>query len=170
MLMGHSIEGRFPFLDYRVAEFAARLPDRLRLRGLEEKHALRRAVAPLLPEEVHRRTKRPYRAPIGGVFTGPDAPEYVRELLQADRLEAAGVFSPDAVGRVVAKFEAVGSGRAGETDEMALVGTVSTMLLHEQFVAHPALAPEAAPSRVVVGATVERGAGAPLEAVAEVAG
>ena len=42
MLMGHSIEGRFPFLDYRVAEFAAALPDRLRLRGLEEKYALRR--------------------------------------------------------------------------------------------------------------------------------
>ena len=41
MLMGHSIEGRFPFLDYRVAELAARLPDRMRLRGLEEKHVLR---------------------------------------------------------------------------------------------------------------------------------
>ena len=70
MLMGHSIEGRFPFLDYRVAELAARLPDRLRLRGLEEKYALRKAVAPFLPEEVHSRTKRPYRAPIGAGLRG----------------------------------------------------------------------------------------------------
>ena len=155
MLMGHSIEGRFPFLDYRVAELAARLPDRMRLRGLEEKHVLRRAVAPLLPPEVSSRTKRPYRAPIGQAFVGPEAPEYVRDLLRPERLEEAGVFSPEAVRRVVAKFEAAGSARAGETDEMALVGAVSTMLLHEQLVARPSLAPQAVPTRVVVGATVE---------------
>ena len=158
MLMGNSIEGRFPFLDYRVAELAARLPDRMRLRGLEEKHVLRRAMAPLLPTEVSSRTKRPYRAPIGPAFVGPGAPEYVRELLQPERLEAAGVFAPDAVRRVVAKFEASGGARAGETDEMALVGAVSTMLLHEQLVASPSLAPEAVPTRVVVGATVEHDA------------
>ncbi len=155
MLMGHSIEGRFPFLDYRVAELAARLPDRLRLRLLEEKHVLRRAMAPLLPPEVASRTKRPYRAPIGQAFVGPDAPEYVAELLRPERLEEAGVFSPEAVRRVVAKFEATGAARAGETDEMALVGAVSTMLLHERLVARPALAPEAVPTRIVVGATVE---------------
>ncbi len=166
MLMGHSIEGRFPFLDYRVAELAARLPDRLRLRGLEEKYALRRAVAPFLPEEVHTRTKRPYRAPIGQVFAGPEAPEYVRDLLRPERLEEAGVLSPEAVGRVVAKFEAAGSSRAGETDEMALVGSVSTMLLHEQLVARPSLAPEAVPTRVVVGDRVERRGAAPLATVA----
>ena len=54
-----------------------------------------------------------------------------------------GLFSPEAVRRVVAKFEAAGSARAGETDEMALVGAVSTMLLHEQLVARPSLAPDA---------------------------
>ena len=156
MLMGHSIEGRFPFLDYRVAELAARLPDRMRLRGLEEKHVLRRAMAPLLPPEVYSRTKQPYRAPIGQVFVGPDAPEYVRELLDRDRLERGGrLLDRTRCGRVVAKFEAAGSARAGETDEMALVGAVSTMLLHEQLVAHPSLAADAEPTRVVVGATVE---------------
>jgi asparagine synthase (glutamine-hydrolysing) len=154
MLMGHSIEGRFPFLDYRVAEFAAALPDRLRLRGLEEKYALRRAVSTFLPQEVYARRKRPYRAPIGRVFVGPDAPEYVRELLAPERLAAGGVFRADAVGRVVAKFEA-NPDRVSETDEMALVGAVSTMLLHEQLVANPTLARPAVPTRVVVGATVE---------------
>lgn len=155
MLMGHSIEGRFPFLDYRVAECAARLPDRLRLRGLEEKYALRQAVASFLPEEVYARRKRPYRAPIGRVFVGPGAPEYVRELLQPARLDEAGILDADAVLRVVAKFEATGGMRVSETDEMALVGTISTMLLHEQLVARPKLALPAVPARVVVGATVE---------------
>ena len=154
MLMGHSIEGRFPFLDYRVAEFAAALPDRLRLRGLEEKYALRRAVSTFLPEEVYARRKRPYRAPIGRVFVGEDAPDYVRELLSAESLSAAGIFRPEAVQRVVAKFEA-NADRASETDEMALVGAISTMLLHEQLVANPTLAPAALPTRVVVGATVQ---------------
>ncbi|MGH3129244.1 MAG: hypothetical protein ACRDNX_00325, partial [Gaiellaceae bacterium] len=60
-----------------------------------------------------------------------------------------------AVLRVVAKFEATGGMRVSETDEMALVGTISTMLLHEQLVARPKLALPAVPARVVVGATVE---------------
>lgn len=150
MLMGHSIEGRFPFLDYRVAELAARLPSRLRLRGLEEKLALRKAVEPDLPEEISARPKRPYRAPIGKVFAGPEAPEYARELLAPSRLDAAGLLDPAAVGRVVAKFE--NGTRVSETDEMALVGSLSLMLLHERLVAHPQLAPPLEPQRVVVGA------------------
>jgi asparagine synthase (glutamine-hydrolysing) len=166
MLMGHSIEGRFPFLDFRVAECAARLPDRLRLRGLEEKYALRRAVAPLLPREVWERKKQPYRAPIGAVFVGERAPEYVRELLDPARLESAGIFDPEAVRRVLAKFEATGGMRVSETDEMALVGTISTMLLHQRLVAEPALAPEAVPTRVVVGDRVELVGKAPAEVAA----
>jgi asparagine synthase (glutamine-hydrolysing) len=155
MLMGHSIEGRFPFLDYRVAEFAAALPDSLRLRGLEEKYALRRAVSTFLPQEVYARRKRPYRAPIGQVFVGEGAPEYVRELLEPERLRRAGIFRPEAVQRVVAKFEASGGARVSETDEMALVGAISTMLLHDQLVERPALASPARPTKVVVGATTE---------------
>ena len=78
--MGHSIEGRFPFLDYRVAEFAAALPYRLRLRGLEEKTC---CGAP--------RTFCPSRlgapqAPYGlrsAVFSSARSARYVRELLSA---------------------------------------------------------------------------------------
>ena len=152
MLMGHSIEGRFPFLDYRVAELATRLPARLRLRGLEEKLALRKAVEGDLPEEIRTRPKRPYRAPIGEVFAGPDAPTYVRELLAPARLEAAELLDPAAVARVVAKFEASGGTRVSETDEMAFVGSLSVMLLHERFVADPRLAQPLEPQRVVIGA------------------
>jgi asparagine synthase (glutamine-hydrolysing) len=150
MLMGNSVEGRFPFLDYRVAEFAARLPERMRLRGLEEKHALRRAVARWLPEEVWARRKVPYRAPIAEVFAGEQAPEYVRELLSAPALERAGIFEPGAVARLRDKFEAA-PGRVGETDEMALVGVVSTMLLHDRLVARPSLAEPLEPTRLVMG-------------------
>jgi asparagine synthase (glutamine-hydrolysing) len=154
MLMGGSVEGRFPFLDPRVAEFAARLPDKLRLRGLREKYLLREAVAPLLPKEIEGRAKRPYRAPIAAAFTGPDAPEYVRELLLPERLGEAGVFAPEAVSRLLRKAQ-TNPAALGETDEMAFVGVLSTMLLHEQLVARPSLAPLAIPTRTVVGDRVE---------------
>ena len=157
MLMGNSIEGRFPFLDYRVAELAARVPDNLRLRGLEEKHLLRSAVARLLPEEVSARRKRPYRAPIAAAFVGPDAPDYVAELLSARAVEDAGIFDPAAVERVRAKCQASLDSGLSETDEMALVGIVSTMLLHDRLVARPALAEALEPTRVVVGDTAGAG-------------
>jgi asparagine synthase (glutamine-hydrolysing) len=150
MLMGHSVEGRFPFLDHRVAELAGRLPDRLRLRGLQEKYLLKRAVRPLVPPAVLDRVKKPYRAPIAGALVGPSAPEWARELLEPARLRAAGLFRPDPVRRLVAKCEAR-SAQVSETEEMALVGVLSTMLLEERLVARPALAPPAEPDRVVVG-------------------
>ena len=70
MLMAHSIEGRFPYVDVRLAELAARLPDSLRLRGLQEKYALRKAVEKVLPDAIRLRPKVPYRAPIRDVFFG----------------------------------------------------------------------------------------------------
>lgn len=162
MLMGHSIEGRFPFLDYRVAEFAAALPDRMKVRGLEEKYLLRKVAAPLLPAEISARRKRPYRAPIVSAFVGPEAPEYVREALAPERLRAAGIFEPDAVERLVQKCEAPGAAGVGETDEMGLVGTISTMLLHDRLVDRPALAAPAEPTRVVVGDRVRHSGSEPV--------
>jgi hypothetical protein len=64
------------------------------------------------------------------------------------------VFDPAAVARVTAKFEAAQDGGVSETDEMALVGAVSLLLLHERMVRAPSLAPPLEPTRVVVGRDV----------------
>jgi len=157
MLMANSVEGRFPFLDVRVAEFAAALPERLRLRDLHEKYLLRRAVGPLLPREIRARPKRPYRAPILRAFFGPGAPTYVRELLAADRLSASGLLAPEPISRLVHKAEKYLDTGLGEGDEMALVGILSTQLLHEQFVRSPRRAPPAVATRAVRGARVYLG-------------
>ena len=154
MLMGNSVEGRFPFLDVHVAEFAARLPERLRLRGLDEKYLLRKAVAPLIPEEVARRRKRPYRAPILRAFIGSQAPGYVNDLLSPARVAASGLFAGPAVARLLDKGRRYLETGLGESDEMAIVGILSTMLLNEQFVERPRLARPAVPTRVVVGSQV----------------
>ncbi len=155
MLMANSIEGRFPFLDVHVAEFAARLPERMRLRDLSEKYLLKKAMAPLLPAEILNRPKRPYRAPILRAFFGPGAPDYVAELLAPDAIAAAGYFAPRAVEQLRQKAERYAQTGFGEGDEMGLVGVMSTMLLHQQLVAEPTLAAAAVPTRVVVGRRVQ---------------
>jgi asparagine synthase (glutamine-hydrolysing) len=152
MLMGSSVEGRFPYLDHRVAELAVRLPDRSRLRGLQEKHVLRAATETYLPPEIRLRPKQPYRAPIADALVGSAAPEYVRDLLAPARLRQAGLLDGAAVTRLVRKFEAERG--ASETDEMGLVGVVTLMLLHDRFVARPQAAPPLEPSRLVVDGRV----------------
>lgn len=139
MAMAASIEARFPFLDHRVIEFACRLPSRFKLRGLREKLLLRKAFGRDLPESVGKRTKQPYRAPDNACFFTHGRPlPYVEELLSPASLERAGLFDPLAVSKLVAKCA---SGRAiGFGDNMAFVGVLSTMLLHEQFV-RPASGP-----------------------------
>lgn len=135
MAMAASIEGRFPFLDHRVMAFASRLPPRLKIRGLREKLLLKKAFAHELPASITRRTKQPYRAPDSASFFDGGRPlPWVAELLDSIRLRDAGVFDPTAVGKLIAKCAA---GRAiGFGDNMAFIGVLSTMLLHEQFLRH----------------------------------
>ncbi len=137
MAMTHSVEGRFPFLDYRVVEFCNRLPPRLKLRGLTEKYLLKQLAREWLPDEIWRRPKRPYRAPIHRSFFPLSAgeatpPDYVRDLLSPEGVRATGLFKPAAVSQLVGKIER--GMRLSETDDMALAGILSSQLVHLQFV------------------------------------
>ncbi len=133
MAMANSVEGRFPFLDHRVIEFANALPPKFKLRGLTEKAVLRRSLVGLLPQEVIGRTKQPYRAPDSQSFFFDGGPlEFVAELLSPASLKRVGIFEPAAVARLVGKCQ---SGRVvGFADNMAFVGVLSTMLLDELMV------------------------------------
>ena len=134
--MAHGVEGRFPFLDHRVVEFAASLPARLKLRVLDEKYILKRAAGHLVPATVLRRTKQPYRAPESACFVSPDGrgaiPEYVEALLEPARVKRDGVFNPHAVGLLLRKARA--GAVTGTRDNMALVAVLSTQLVMDQFV------------------------------------
>jgi asparagine synthase (glutamine-hydrolysing) len=146
--MAHAVEGRFPFLDHRVVEFAARIPPRLKLKGLREKYILRRALGRHLPAAIGERAKQPYRAPDSESFFQAGA-GWSEEVLSAGALRAAGCFDPAAVARLVAKCRA--GGAIGAADNMAFVGIVSTQLLDAQFVRRPqaSLPGEAAAAAVV---------------------
>jgi asparagine synthase (glutamine-hydrolysing) len=130
--MAHSVEGRYPFLDPRVIEFCNKLPATAKLPVLREKQLLRNAFRDWLPPDIGQRRKRPYRAPIHRCFAGAEAPPYVAEIMSETALASSGCFKPGPAARL---FDAVRHGRQiGETDEMALVGILSTELLRQQFV------------------------------------
>lgn len=71
MTMAASLEARAPFMDIRLAEFAATLPDTWRIQGNTTKRVLRKALAPRLPEAVVKRSKIGFRLPVGSWFRGP---------------------------------------------------------------------------------------------------
>lgn len=137
--MASGVEGRFPYLDHRLFEFAAALPARSRLRGLREKDILRRWAAGVLPPRLARRPKQPYRAPDIPAFFGASEPEWVSELLAPDSLLGAGVFEPAAVAGLVRRCR---TGRAtGFRENQALVGILSTQLWHREFCEAPVTPP-----------------------------
>lgn len=154
MAMAFGVEGRFPFLDHRLFEFAASLPSRSKLRGLREKDVLRRWAADFLPDELARRPKQPYRAPDVPAFFGPHQPEYVEELLAPKAIEEAGIFDPAIVSGLVRRCR---SGRAsGFRENQALVAILSTQLWHQQFCANPVSVDAiAAPPDVLMDDTTE---------------
>ncbi|MBT8341802.1 MAG: asparagine synthase (glutamine-hydrolyzing) [Desulfatitalea sp.] len=134
MTMANSIEGRYPFLDHRVMEAAARLPAKFRLNGLTEKYLLKRIAKNQVPDEVIRRAKQPYRAPISHSFMSAQAPDYVFELLSEAALKKTGYFDPPKVQRLLAKCRQHGGRLVSERENMALVAILSTQLLDQQFV------------------------------------
>jgi asparagine synthase (glutamine-hydrolysing) len=107
MSMAHSLEARVPFLDAHVAELAFGLPTALKVRGLEKKRLLRRAVAPLIPREIARGRKRGFSIPAAAWLRGPLLP-FARDVLGPARLRAQGVLDPAAAQRIVERH-AVGT-------------------------------------------------------------
>jgi len=134
MGMANSIEGRFPFLDVRLVEFCNQLDSRMKLRCLREKWLLKQAALPWLPEAIRKRPKRPYRAPVHKSFFNEATPDYVRALLSASAIRETGIFKIGPIEQLVSKID--GGAPIGETDDMALVGILSTQLVHHNFVKH----------------------------------
>ncbi|MDT4898887.1 MAG: hypothetical protein QOH25_3964 [Acidobacteriota bacterium] len=98
--MAVSLEARSPFLDHHVIEFAASLPERLKLRGLTTKYLLKRALKKLLPVENLNRRKMGFGVPIGHWFRGQMQP-FLRETLLSEKALKRGFFKPEAITRLV---------------------------------------------------------------------
>ncbi len=133
MAMAHGVEGRFPFLDHRVVEFASRIPAGLKLKGLTEKYILRQATKDLLPASIAKRTKQPYRAPDGASFSGAAAPPYVAAAMAHNAIADCGLFNTTAVTKLYDKCRH--QGLSGFRDNAAFIGVLSSQLWCHAFAA-----------------------------------
>jgi asparagine synthase (glutamine-hydrolysing) len=161
MLMANSVEGRFPFLDRDVVDFANALPARHKLFGLDEKYLLKRAFADLIPADIIRRPKQPYRAPDAASFFAQDAPDWFAEATSERAVAEAGVFDPVLVSGLLAKCAKTRGQKMSNTDNMRVLAVVSTQLAYEQFVVDGGSAVPAErlpPPSVAVDLVAEEGA------------
>lgn len=135
VLMANSVEGRFPFLDPEVMSLANSLPDSFKLQGLDEKHVLKRVSQGMIPGEIIRRVKQPYRAPDALSFTGSRIPSWVDDLLSPEVTRQIQIFQPEMVDHLRRKLREFGDDRQfSNSDNMAVVGVLSTHFLHRLFV------------------------------------
>lgn len=133
MAAANSIEGRYPFLDHRVIEFASKLPPKYKIKGLVEKYILRESVRGLIPEALRKRVKRPYMAPDAVSFLRSQVPDSIMESIDGKAIEDAGIFNAGAVAKLYEKLKNLPSERIGFKDNMSFVGILSTMMFYDQF-------------------------------------
>lgn len=103
--MAHSVEVRPPFLDHRLAEYAATLPGSMKIKGARVKSILKDAVADLLPEELVDRPKEGFVMPINDWLLDSLRP-FVMDSLSAPRLARHGLLEPAAVRRLLDRYYA----------------------------------------------------------------
>ncbi len=105
MSMAASVESRVPFLDHKLVEYTARLPERLKLRGWTTKYILRRGMKGVLPEQILRRRKMGFPVPVGAWLRGEYA-HVLDEYVLGERALARGLFDESLVRRLAAEHRA----------------------------------------------------------------
>ena len=102
--MAHSLEVREPLMDHEIVEWLATLPSHLKMRGGESKFLLKKAMEPLLPNDIMYRPKMGFAVPLARWFRGP-LRERVRGALLAGPLAESGMFDPGTVRQMVEQHE-----------------------------------------------------------------
>src|SRR5687768_12068346 len=105
MSMAASIESRVPFLDHKLVEFTASLPETMKLRGGTTKFVLRESMKGILPEKILSRSKMGFPVPIGSWFRG-QFKSVIDEYVLGERALSRGIFAPDFVRNLVSRHQA----------------------------------------------------------------
>lgn len=111
MSMATSIESRVPFLDHKLVEFTAKMPDTMKLRGGTTKYVLRQSMKHILPERILSRGKMGFPVPIGSWFRGPFR-SIVDEYILSDRAIGRGIFDISFVKQLVHRHQFDGEDHA----------------------------------------------------------
>jgi len=126
--MANSLEGRSPFLDHKLMEFAASLPSQYKMKGLIKKYILKKAVKDLIPKENIHRRKMGFGMPVGRWFRS-DLKEFLNETLLSKTSLKRGYFKPESI-RFMAKQHIL-----GEADcSMQLWSLLMLELWHRRYI------------------------------------
>ncbi len=94
--MAVSLEARSPFLDHNLIEFAAKLPENIKVRGLDTKTLLKKIAAKLVPPEVVYRRKMGFGVPVG-YWLRNEMKDFLYEVLLSEKSLNRGIFKPAAI-------------------------------------------------------------------------
>jgi asparagine synthase (glutamine-hydrolysing) len=107
MALASSVEGRYPFLDLDLVEFARRVPPDLKLNDVAEKYLVKRVAEKLVPREIVEREKFGFHAP-GSPYLLRQGIEWIEDMLSYDRIRRQGYFNPETVDFLKARYRADG--------------------------------------------------------------
>jgi asparagine synthase (glutamine-hydrolysing) len=130
MGMAVSIEARTPFLDWRMMEFAFRSPGRTKLDGGDKKHWYKRAVAPLIGQDLAYRKKQMFTVPVGEWFRR-DSHDWLRGVLAGSEL-LERLFDPAALEGLLQRHR---DGTANHTRELRALAALALWDRHVRPVA-----------------------------------
>jgi len=132
MEMGHSIEGRVPFLDHHVVEVIRSLPVSQKIHGMTEKYVLREAVRDVITDTVYRRQKHPFLSPPATLNPREKLSQMMNDTLRGSVLASIPFFDQK---KVVALLDSLQT--MDETAHVAIDPTLmmlmSICVLHQGF-------------------------------------
>ncbi|MGH3897711.1 MAG: asparagine synthase (glutamine-hydrolyzing) [Pseudonocardiaceae bacterium] len=131
MEMAHSVEGRVPFLDHHLAEYAAQIPVQHKIRGLREKHVLREAVRDCVLPEVYDRQKQPFLSPPAR-DSGDALAVFCQDTLRSRSVDDQPFFDPCRLRGLMDQVAAMEPADRGAFESVVL-GIVSTCILQQRF-------------------------------------
>ena len=134
MTTAHGVEGRCPFLDHAIVEFAFSLKERLKLRDGIEKFILKDAFQDLLPSTITTRAKQPYRAPDCRAFLARSGDDWLGHILEPSNVARCGLFRGDVVTKFIGRLKTITPEQISPREDQAFMLLISTLLLWEQFV------------------------------------
>ncbi|MFT5691005.1 MAG: asparagine synthase (glutamine-hydrolyzing) [Oceanicoccus sp.] len=132
MEMAHSIEGRVPFLDTKVAEFCTRIPIHMKINGMREKHVLREAAKDVIIDSVYNREKHPFTTPPAKVGGKDALYELYADTFASKSLDDQPIYDPQAVRDVFKNFGKIPLQERTLVDNF-LNRVLSMTLMNERF-------------------------------------
>ena len=132
MEMGHSIEGRVPFLDHHVVEVIRSLPVSQKIHGMTEKYVLREAVRDVITDTVYRRQKHPFLSPPATLNPREKLSQMMNDTLRGSVLASIPFFDQKKVVALLDSLQTMDESAHVAIDP-TLMMLMSICVLHQGF-------------------------------------